>query len=182
MKFLLDVLPAVAFLAGYLLADIYTATAALIGALFVVVVLYGVLERRLHRMHAIAFAAAAFFGGITLYLRDPVFIKLKPTIVYGLFGSVLLLSHVIGSKVLLARIPQKTFVCPDQVWRRLNFSWGLFFLFCSGLNWYVAGHFDESVWVQLKAYGFTVMTISFTLALLPFVYKYLPQEQPGPLP
>lgn len=178
MKFLLDTLPALAFLAAYFFSGIYTATAVLIGALAVVVIAYYLLEKKLHRLHASGFAVAAVLGGITLYLRDPAFIKLKPTIVYGVIASALLLSHVIGQKVLLQRIPQKTFVCPDAVWRGLNLSWGLFFFFCAILNWYVAGHFDESIWVQLKAYGFTVMTFLFALALLPFIYRYLPQDPP----
>jgi intracellular septation protein len=177
MKPLLDLLPALAFLGAYLLGDIYTATAVLIGALALVVIAYAILDKRLHRMHASAFAAAAVFGGVTLYLRDPLFIKLKPSIVYGLFGSVLLLSHVIGQKVLLQRIPQKMLVMPDRTWRRVNLAWALFFLSLSALNLYVAEFLDETVWVQLKAYGFTVLTLVFTLALLPFVYKYLPQEQ-----
>jgi intracellular septation protein len=177
MKYLLDLLPALAFLGAYLLGDIYIATVVLIGALALVVLAYAVLEQRLHRLHASAFAAAAIFGGITLYLRDPLFIKLKPSIVYGLFGSVLLLSQVIGRRVLLQRIPQNMLVLPDGVWRGVNLAWGLFFLSLSGLNLYVAEYLDEAVWVQLKAYGFTVLTLVFTLALLPFIYKYLPQEQ-----
>lgn len=177
MKILLDMLAPVAFLVAYWLGDIYTATMALMAALFLVVALYWLIERRLHRLHLAAAVAAGVLGSITLYVHDPLFIKLKPTLVYGLISLALLGSHVIGSKVLLARIPQKVLNLPDHVWWRLNLAWGCFFAFCSALNYYVVMHLDESVWVQLKAYGFTVLTLSFTALLLPFIYKYLPREE-----
>lgn len=178
MKFLLDNLWIPAFLIAYALGDIYAATAALIAAMMVTVAAYWVLERRLHKMHLVAAVAAAVLGGLTLYARDPTFIKFKPTAVYLLFAIALLGSHVIGDKVLMARIPQKAIVLPDSVWPRVNLAWGLYFVFCAALNVYVALNFDEGVWVKFKAFGLTGLSFVFILCHLPFLHKYLPQEQP----
>jgi intracellular septation protein len=177
MKTLLDFLPAIAFIAGYYWGDIYTATAVLIGSLFVVVLAYWLIEKRLHKGHLTAAIAAAILGGITLAVHDPYFIKLKPSVVYGLFALALLGSHVVGTKVLLQRIPQKVIQMPDVLWRKVNVAWALFFVFCAVLNYYVAFHFNEATWVKLKAFGFTALMFVFLLLHLPFLSRYLAVEK-----
>lgn len=176
MKILLDNLWIPAFLIAYTVGDIYTATAALIAAMIFTVVAYWLWERRLHKMHLVAAIAAAVLGGVTLYVRDPMFIKFKPTAVYLLFAIALLGSHFIGDKVLLARIPQKAIVLPDAIWPKVNLAWALYFTFCAALNVFVALRFDEAIWVKFKAFGFTGLSIVFVLGHIPFLHKYLPQE------
>jgi intracellular septation protein len=176
MKTLLDLGPALLFFGVYIYSDIYIATAALIGALLAVVLAYRLWKGEWHKAHAVAAVVAAVLGGLTLYIRDPAFIQYKPTAVYGVFALALLLSHVIGDRVLLARLPQKTVQLPDTVWRRLNLAWALFFVFCAGLNVWVAANFDEATWVQVKTFGFSALMFLFLLAHLPFLSRYLPDE------
>lgn len=176
MNTLLDLLPALVFFAVYLARGIYPATAALIAALFVLVGIYWVRERRIHRLHLITAVVAAVFGGLTLTLRDPLYIKLKPTVVYGLIALAFLGSHFIGRKVMLARIPQNAIRLPDTVWRKINLVWVMFFAFCAVLNLYVAQTFSERVWVDVNVFGFTVLTFLFMLAHVPFLSRYLPRD------
>lgn len=176
MKILLDLGPALLFFGVYLRYDIYAATAALIASLIAVVIIYRLWKGEWHKAHAVAAAVAAVLGGLTLYIHDPAFIQYKPTAVYGVFALALLLSHVIGERVLLARLPQKTIQLPDVVWRRLNLAWALFFIFCALLNVWVAQRFDETTWVQVKTFGFSGLMFVFLLAHLPFLSKYLPDE------
>ena len=173
MKILVDLLPAIAFVAGYLMGDIYLATVLLVVSLFAVVAIYRLWLKQWHKAHIATALVAAVLGGVTLYVHDPAFIKLKPTVVYALFSLALLGSHVFGDRVLLARLPQKAFQLPDPVWRKVNFAWALFFAFCAALNWYVANHFDEATWVKLKAFGFTALMLVFMLAHAPFLMRYL---------
>lgn len=185
MKFLLDYAPALLFFAAYFLADIYTATAVLIVAAVALVLVYRVWQKRWHKAHLVVAVLAVVLGGATLAIHDPAFIKFKPTAVYGVFALALLGSHFVGDKVLLARIPQATFSFPDGVWRKVNLAWGLFFIFCAGLNYYVAGHYDESTWVKFKTFGFTALMFVFLLAHAPFLARYLPEDgkpesPPGP--
>ncbi|WP_029891578.1 septation protein IspZ [Polycyclovorans algicola] len=177
MKQVLDLGPAVAFFVAYYLGDIYTATLTVIIALFVTVAGYWLLERRVHKLHLAAALAALVFGGLTLYVRDPTFIKFKPTMMYCLLATVLLGSHVIGKKVLLQRLPQAMVVMPDVNWRRLNAAWAVFFYALAGVNLFVATQFSEEVWVQFRTYGYSIITFVFLLAQLPFLTRYMPQQE-----
>lgn len=176
MKPLLTLAPALLFLGAYFLGGIYIATAVLIGSLIAVVVIYWLWKRELHKMHLIIALIATVLGGLTLYLHDPSFIKYKPTAVYGLFAAALLLSHVMGDKVLLARIPQDVISLPEPVWRKVNFAWALFFIGCAVLNVYIARQFDEATWVKFKIFGFTALMFVFLIAHAPFLVRYLPNE------
>jgi intracellular septation protein len=176
VKFLLDYAPALLFFAAYVLFDIYVATTALIVAAITLVLVYRIWETRWHKSHLVVAVLATVLGGLTLAIHDPVFIKFKPTAVYAVFALALLGSHFIGERVLLARIPQKTFSFPEPVWRKVNLAWALFFLGCAVLNWYVAGNYDEATWVKFKTFGFTALTFVFLLAHAPFLSRYLPQD------
>lgn len=173
---LLDMLPALVFFGAYFLADIYTATVALIVSLFGVVAAYWFWEKRVHKAHLITALVALVLGGITIAVHDASFIMYKPTAVYGVFSIALLASHVIGDKVLLARLPQKSIQLPPPVWRKVNFAWALFFAFCAVLNLYVAANFSEATWVKFKTFGFTALMFVFILAHAPFLSRYLQQE------
>jgi intracellular septation protein len=176
VKILLDNLWIPFFLGAYAYGDIYLATEALITSLFAMVVIHWLWKRQLNKVYLVSALAAGLLGGITLYLRDPVFIKFKPTLVYLLFAGALLGSHFAGDRVLLARMPQKVIALPDPVWRRVNLAWALFFIGCALLNLYVADHYDEATWVKFKTFGFTVLMFVFVIAHAPFLARYLPQE------
>ncbi|WP_028079048.1 septation protein A [Solimonas soli] len=176
MNALIDFLPALLFLGAYAAYGIYAATAVLIVAMFALVAWYWFREKRLHKAHFVTALVALVLGGLTLYVHDASFIKFKPTAVYAVFALVLLGSHVIGDKVLLARLPQKTIELPDAVWRKVNFAWAVFFAFCAVLNLYVAYNFSEAAWVKFKTFGFTALMFVFLVGHAPFLKRYLPQE------
>jgi intracellular septation protein len=176
VKFLLDYAPALLFFGAYVAFDIYVATAVLIAAAIALVLVYRIWQGHWHKSHLIVAILATVLGGLTLAIHDPAFIKFKPTAVYAVFGLVLLGSHFIGDRVLLARLPQKTFNFPEPVWRRVNLAWALFFLGCAALNLYVAEHYDEATWVKFKTFGFTALMFVFLIAHAPFLSRYLPQD------
>lgn len=177
MNAALDFAPALIFLGAYFLADIYVATAALIVSLFALVAVYWLRERRIHKVHLITAVVAGVLGGLTLYVRDPDFIKFKPTAVYSIFALALLGSHFIGDRVLLARLPQKVLQMPDAVWRKVNFAWVLFFFSLAALNLYVAHNLSEATWVKFRTFGFTALMFVFLIAHTPFLKNYLPKEE-----
>lgn len=177
MKTLLDLLPVIAFGAAYYLGGIYVATIAIVVALAMTVIGFKLLDGRWHKAHLVALLASAVLGGITLALHDPAFIKLKPSIVYGIFAVALIGSHFVGDKVLLQRLPQKMLLMPDAMWKRVNLAWALFFVFCAVLNYIAAYHLEEATWVKLKVFGFSLLMMGFMLAHLPFVSRYLVQPE-----
>lgn len=176
MNALIDFLPALLFLGTYAAYGIYAATAVLIVAMFALVAWYWFREHRLHKAHFITALVALVLGGLTIYVHDARFIMFKPTVVYAVFSLVLLGSHFIGERVLLARLPQKSIQLPEPVWRKVNFAWAMFFAGCAVLNLYVAYHYSEATWVKFKTFGFTALMFVFLIAHVPFLKRYLPEQ------
>jgi len=94
-------------------------------------------HKRTERVHLITLGLLLLFGGLTLALRDPIFVMWKPTMVNWLFAVVFLGSQFIGEKTLAERMMGQAVDVPGPIWRRLNLAWAGFF-FASGLaNLYV---------------------------------------------
>jgi intracellular septation protein len=177
MKTVLELASALAFLLAWKWYDIYTATIVLNVGLGLAFAFEWVTTRRFPKVSGAVFLISVVMGFLTLYFRDPNFIKFKPSVVYGLFTVVLLGSHFVGDKVLLERIGTQTLALPSEHWPRLNLIWAGFFLFSALLNAAVALWCSEAVWVQVKVYGFTLLFMAFLAAHWPFVGKYLRQSE-----
>ena len=177
MKSLIDLIPALLFFGALVKYDIFIATAVLIPALFVAAMGHWYIDKKLPKTQIWVAVMALVLGGSTLLLRDPLFIKIKPTIIYLIFAIVLYGSRFIGEKPLLARIPQNMLVMPQPVWDRLHTAWALFFLFNAALNIYVFTYFDDVTWGAYKAFGVTVMMFVFMMAHIPFLHKYIQEDE-----
>lgn len=173
----IDFLPAPLFLGALFVWDIYIATGVMMASLAALAAFHWIKDGKPHKLHTTTAIVVVVLGGMTLFFRDANFVKYKTTVVNGLIACALLLSHVIGDKVLLARIPQKVFELPDAVWRKVNLAWVGFFGGIALLNLYVMHHFDDRMWGLFKTFGVTVLMFVFLLAHIPFLSKYLPQEQ-----
>ncbi|MCB1851464.1 MAG: septation protein A [Gammaproteobacteria bacterium] len=163
MKLLTDFLPIVLFFVAYQLYDIYVATAVAIATSILQVGYFWLFHKQLEKMHLVTLGLLVIFGGLTLLLRDPLFIKWKPTVVNWLFAIVFVGSQFIGKKPLVARVMGHAVDLPDAIWGRLNISWGLFFLVSGALNLYVAFNFSEAAWVNFKLFGMLALTVVFII-------------------
>ncbi len=164
MKFLADLFPVILFFIAYEMYDIYVATGVAIAAAFVQTGFHWLRHRRFEKMHLITLGLLVVFGGLTLILHDPQFIKWKPTIVNWLFGVVFLGSQFIGGKTLVERTMSHAVSLPKPIWTRLNLAWTLFFFVMGLVNIHVAYNFSEEFWVRFKLFGMMGMTILFVLA------------------
>jgi intracellular septation protein len=179
MKISFDLLPAIVFFAFYIFGDIYSATAAIIVACVVQTFGYRFAAGTFDKAHLLTLGLAIAFGGATLALRDPEFIKIKPTLTYGLMGLAFLGSHFVGKKLLVERMLGKVFVLPASHWSRLNLCWVLFFVVQAVANVVVAAHFSEAFWVGFKTFGDLGLMIVFMVGQFIFLRKYVvaqPQE------
>jgi intracellular septation protein len=152
---------------------IYLATAVAIFASFVQVSLYWVRNRRFERMHLISLALISLFGGATLALNDPVFIKWKPTILNWLFAATFLVSQYVSGKPLIERMMAQAVSVPPAIWRRVNLAWVAYFVVAGLLNLYVAYSFSEEAWVNFKLFGLMGLTLAFVFAQGLYLSRYM---------
>ena len=124
-------------------------------------------------MHLITLAILIVFGGLTLVLRDPVFIKWKPTVVNWMFGAAFLGSQFIGKRTLVERMMGHAISVPTPVWSRLNWAWILFFISMGLLNIYVAYSFSEATWVNFKLFGMMGLTLVFVFGQAFYLSRYM---------
>lgn len=150
---------------------IFIATAAFMVAISISLSVSYVLTRRLPIMPVVTGVVVLVFGGLTLYLQDELFIKLKPTIVNVLFGSVLLGGLLFG-KSLLGYVFDSVFKLDAEGWRKLTLRWGLFFFFLAVVNEVVWRSFSTDFWVSFKVFGMMPLTFVFTLSQMPLISKH----------
>jgi intracellular septation protein len=175
---------------GDRLAELFPPLAALGGRLFVgtalfivaTVVALGVsfgLTRRLPIMPFVSGIVVLVFGGLTLWLQDESFIKIKPTIIYVMFGAILLGGLLFGQS-LLGYVFDAAFRLDDEGWRKLTLRWALFFLAMAVLNELIWRNFSTDFWVGFKAFGFIPLTVLFTLVQMPLIQRHaLPEPEKG---
>jgi intracellular septation protein len=141
-------------------AGIFTATAIFIPAILLALAAGYVLTRHLPLMPVITAIIVVVFGGATLIFQDETFIKLKPTIIYVLFGGVLLGGLVFG-KSLLGLVFDQVLHLTDEGWRKLTLRWGVFFLALAVLNEIVWRTQSTDFWVSFKVFGVAPLTFVF---------------------
>lgn len=186
MKFLFDFFPIIAFFIAFYVPEdreqgIYIATYTIIIATTIQIALYWLLYKKFEKMHLITFVVVLIFGGLTIYLNDENFIKWKPTIVNWCFSLAFIGSHFIGEKTLIERMltmAENKLVLPTHVWRNLNISWALFFIFMGFVNLYVAFNYSTEFWVNFKAWGMTLLNLTFMIGMGLYLYKYLKDIEP----
>lgn len=192
MKLLFDFFPIILFFITYKFgpelapaADpwlrenpIYLATFVAMGASVIQVGYTWIKNRKIENMHLVSLVLIVVFGGATLYLKDPIFIKWKPTVLNWLFGVVFLASHVFGERTVIERMLGGQLELPGLVWRRLNLVWAAFFIVIGAVNLYVAYRFDEAVWVNFKLFGMLGLTFLFVILQSFYLSRYLPEPKP----
>jgi len=164
MKFLFDIFPVILFFVAYKISGIYTATSIAIAATAAQIGWAWAKHRKVDTMQWVSLALIVVFGGATLLLRDETFIKLKPTVLYWLFGVVLTVSAVAFKKNLIRAMMEKQVTAPDAVWEKLLAGWIGFFVVMGGLNLYVAYTYDTAIWVNFKLFGGIGLMILFVIA------------------
>lgn len=164
-KLLFDLFPLILFFLAFRYADIFTATAVAMVAGVAQIAWLKLRGTPVETMHWVNLSIIIVFGGATLLFKDDVFIKWKPTVLYWLFGAVLLGSNWFFGRNVMQGVMGKQIALPAPVWSKLNLAWALFFLVSGALNLYVAfsGRFTESQWVSFKVFGLMGLMLLFVL-------------------
>jgi len=174
---IVDYGPLAAFFIGYILDGLMVATAALMAATAVALTLSLAVVRTVPRLPLITAAIVGVFGGLTLWLNDPAFIKMKPTIVQSLFALILLGGLAFG-RPLLRPVLGMAMPWPlsDRGWRMLTLRWGVFFAAMAGLNEVVWRTQPTDLWVNFKVFGILVLTLVFAVAQAPLLQRHRQED------
>ncbi len=183
MKLFADWLPLVAFFVLYKTIDIYAATA---GAIVISLVMIALMRWRglpIDKMQWISLGLIVVFGGATLFLQDERFIKAKPSLLYLLFGLVLIVPQLFKSIYLIEKLMAGRIDLPAHAWRLLNTAWALFFFAMAALNGWVATAFSTDIWVDFKVFGTLGLTLAFVVAQAIYMGRFMKSESaPEPEP
>lgn len=171
LKMLVELGPLVVFFVINAKVDIYWGTGCFIGATVVSLIASHQLFGKVPTMPLVSGFFVIVFGGLTLWLHNDLFIKLKPTIVNTIFG-VTLLGGLYGGKSLLKIVFGDAFNLTEEGWRKLTFRWACFFLTLAMLNEVIWRTTTTDTWVSFKVFGIMPLTMIFALAQMPLLKRY----------
>src|SRR5437870_8155586 len=176
LKLALDIGPLVLFVAANARFGIFAATATFMVAISVALAVSYAMTRHIAVMPVVTAVIVLVFGSLTLVLHDETFIKLKPTIIYPLFGAVLL-GGLAAGKSLLGMVFDSVFHLTEEGWRRLTLRWALFFFALALLSELVWRSQTTDVWVSFKVFGVVPLTFAFAALQYPLLTKYAAPEK-----
>ena len=126
--------PLAIFFLAYVSAGLMAATAAIIAASLIALALAWTMQRRVPVIPLLTAAVVAIFGGLTLWLRDETFIKMKPTIIQALFAAILLVGLIFRRPLLKPLLGRMMPPMAEAAWRQFTLRYALFFVAMALLN------------------------------------------------
>ncbi|MEP1470589.1 MAG: septation protein A [Halieaceae bacterium] len=166
----------------YTFDGIFTATAVLMAATVLQVILSYLLSGEIEKRLLWMLLAVLLFGGATLLFRNQMFIQWKPTIFNWVLALIFGGSQFIGEKNLMERTLGSQIQLPKPVWLRLNLLWVGNFTLVGALNLYVAYSFSEATWVSYKLYSAIGFTLALTILTALLISPHLKEQESGDKP
>ena len=173
MKQLFEFFPLIVFFVVYYKSDkdLYLSiTAVIIATLISLVALY-IKERKISTMMLVSTVILVVFGGLSIFLKNDIFFKMKPTIINALF-AIILIGSTFFNKPVLKMLLNSSMKLTDQGWSLMNKLWSGFFIFLALLNEIVWRTQTTDVWVNFKVFGIMGITIIFTIVQIPILKKH----------
>jgi intracellular septation protein len=175
LKLALDFVPLVAFFVAYKFAGVYWATGIIIALTLVSLVVGYVITGKVAKFPLFSAILITVMGGLTLYLHNDMFVKMKPTAANLIFAGILG-GGLLSNRMFLKDLLGSSLAMPEQAWRTLTVRWTIFFLLLAGLNEYVWRTMSEETWVNFKVFGLMGLTLLFALANAPFMARHMPSD------
>ncbi len=177
-QLLVDLGPVALFMLTYNIAQrnnepqaIFWATGVFMAATLAGLAYARFVQKRTPPMLIVTAVVVLFFGGLTLFLHDALFIKIKPTIINLLYAAVIF-GGLLFKQNIWKMLFRSAFDLPDKAWTILAVRWGLFFVFLAILNEVIWRNTSEAFWANFKFFGVFPLTIAFALANVPLLLKH----------
>ncbi|MFZ4689912.1 MAG: septation protein A [Polymorphobacter sp.] len=180
LKLALDFGPLLVFFAANKFGGVFTATAAFMVATLLAMGVSLWKTKHIPPMLIFTGLIVAVFGGLTLWLQDESFIKLKPTMIYGVFASILLFGMATKRPYLQLVLGEALPTLDVRGWQKLTRNWALFFIALMGANEVARQMLTTDQWVNFKVWGVTAATFLFAIAQTPLLAKHGAVEEPKP--
>jgi intracellular septation protein len=178
-KFFSDYLPLIVFFIAYKFSNkeeplLFATSCLIVSAFFSLIVCY-FLTKKIALMPLFSALILGIFGGLTIFLKDDFYIKIKPTIINLIFASILfygyfskkpLLSYLIGDQIKISK----------EAWLTLSLRWAFLFIFLAILNEFIWRFFSTDFWVQFKVFGMTPISMIFAISQIPFIIKEMKKQ------
>ena len=201
MKLLFDLFPVILFFAAFKIAEgqpdaaialaerfmgegltamtapVFIAPVVAIAATFLQVGWLMLRGRKVEPMLWISLAVIVVFGSLTLYLRNEMFIKWKPTILYWIFGGILVYGNIAGRNFIRMLLSKAEIEMPGHAWGTLQNMWIGFFAAMGVVNLLVAYLCSTDTWVNFKLFGLMGLTLVFTIGIGVFMTKHAVTRQ-----
>ncbi len=171
LKLALDLGPLAVFFTGNAYFGIMPATGMFMVATILSLGVSYSIEKKLSPMPIVTGIVVMVFGGLTLWLNNDLFIKLKPTIVNSIFAA-LLIGGLLSGRLFLKFLLDSAFQMPDDAWRKFTYRWIWFFVFLALLNEFIWRNYSTDFWVGFKLWGVFPISLLFALAQTPFLMKH----------
>ena len=174
VKFLTDFGPLLIFFVVYYRSgnNLIVAIPPLIVATIVAIIVVYILEKRIPYIPLLGGLLISFFGGLTIYFQNPIFIYLKPTIINIVFAFTLFIGKVFFKKNFLKIFFKGSLKLEEVGWNKLMYRWIGFFIFLAILNEIVWRTQSQEAWVNFKVWGILSLTFIFTAFQIPLINKY----------
>jgi intracellular septation protein len=175
LKLALDFAPLIAFFATYKLYGMYTATGVIIALSLISLAIGYALTKKIAKFPLFSTVLITVMGGLTLYLQDDTFVKMKPTAVNLLFAAILGIG-LFTNRLFLKDLLGSALNMEESAWKALTVRWVGFFVFLAIANEFVWRTMSEAAWVNFKVFGLMGLTLLFALANAPFMAKHMKQD------
>lgn len=179
LKLALDFAPLVAFFIAYKVGGVYWATSIIIALTMLSLVIGYAMTGHVAKFPLFSGILITLMGGLTLYLHNDMFVKMKPTVANLIFAG-LLGGGLLGERMFLKDLLGSAVEMPVVAWRTLTWRWVIFFIVLAGLNEYVWRTMSEATWVNFKVFGLMGLTMVFAILNAPFMSRHMTADTTKP--
>lgn len=176
LKLGLELGPLVVFFLANTQLGIFTATIAFMAATAVSLAISYAINRSIPTMPLVTAVFVMVFGGLTIWLQDETFIKIKPTLVNSLFAVILTFGLLTG-RLFLKMVLDSAFSITDEGWVKMTRAWIAFFICLAILNEVVWRSVSTDTWVTFKVFGVMPLTLLFSFSLVPIIMKHAIEDE-----